>query len=488
MTNRLLIVAILLLLSNVSKSQSTFLKTYQSPEYDSFYSVAETSDNEYIFCGSKEKSPGANFNAYLTKVDISGEPVGEYSLNSVETESGFTFIRKATGSSNFYVSGYENPDDSMNYTKIWEIDEDLSIGSVYYVGFNDTLINTPVNFINLGDSAFYVLSNTWYSTKTSPDISLLKINSDSTYLFYESSQRALRWPSGIIFDSLTNSLKIAYFGNQVKDRSPVTITTFDLDLNITDSFHPEVDIQNLNYGFSMLNDTSWVIVAYTQKMTGDNCLFAAKYHNNSLLDSLELHNNHDTITYSGFGQSVLPLDTCTWIVGIYNIDPRTLWQSDPTWIQLSKLNADFELTDQFYYGGDGSYNPFDIISTTDGGILMTGNYYNPNAVPLVHQRDPFILKVNSDGLIVNIDNPPQPVAQEAIVLPNPGSEFLQVKLAIQHKSAHIQLYDINGRFVLESDLIGDLHKVSTNNLGTGTYIYRITASNRVIGSGKWIKQ
>ena len=174
MTNRLLIVAILLLLSNVSKSQSTFLKIYQSPEYDSFYSVAETSDNEYIFCGSKEKSPGANFNAYLTKVDISGEPVGEYSLNSVETESGFTFIRKATGSSNFYVSGYENPDDSMNYTKIWEIDEDLSIGSVYYVGFNDTLINTPVNFINLGDSAFYVLSNTWYSTKTSPDISCLK--------------------------------------------------------------------------------------------------------------------------------------------------------------------------------------------------------------------------------------------------------------------------------------------------------------------------
>ncbi|HOP14366.1 MAG TPA: T9SS type A sorting domain-containing protein, partial [Lentimicrobium sp.] len=118
----------------------------------------------------------------------------------------------------------------------------------------------------------------------------------------------------------------------------------------------------------------------------------------------------------------------------------------------------------------------------------TGDYYNPNSAPMVYQRDPFVLKLNSEGLIVNVDNHEEPIAQEALVLPNPGREFLQVKLAVQHKSAHFQLFDLGGRLVLETDLSRDIKQIGTAQLGSGAYIYRITASNRVIGSGKWVKE
>ncbi len=75
-----------------------------------------------------------------------------------------------------------------------------------------------------------------------------------------------------------------------------------------------------------------------------------------------------------------------------------------------------------------------------------------------------------------------------MVFPNPGKEFLQVKLVVQHKSAHLQFFDMSGRLVLETDLSGDMQRIETAQLGSGAYIYRITASNRVIGSGKWVKE
>ncbi|MBL7906220.1 MAG: T9SS type A sorting domain-containing protein, partial [Bacteroidales bacterium] len=57
-----------------------------------------------------------------------------------------------------------------------------------------------------------------------------------------------------------------------------------------------------------------------------------------------------------------------------------------------------------------------------------------------------------------------------------------------HKTARFQLFDTGGRQVLETDLSGDMQRVKTEQLPSGVYIYRITGSNRVIGSGKWLKE
>ena len=487
------IIAVLLLLVKISESQNTFLNHYPSAEYDSFYSVAETEDSGYIICGSK-KIGGANsiFNSWVVKIDFQGVLSNDTLLSNNDVDAGFSFIRKSKmDNSKFYICGYLNPSDSMNFTGIWEYNQDLSLIRVFGTEFKDTLLNTPVGYVNLGDSAFFLYSGTRHSTSSSTDISLLKITQpDNSYTLFEPGDYRLRWPSGIIYDSLADNIKIAYVGADVKSGLPVKVLSFDLNLNNTATYEPNVNFTNLNYGFNLINDSSLLLTGYRDDpFSGNNCLLAYKFDNNmTVLDSLQVYTNADTITYSGWGQSVLSLDTCTWVVGIHNLNPNTFWQPTPTWMQLSRINSDFELTDQFYYGGDGLYYPFDIISTSDGGIMVVGNFYNPNAIPLVQQRDPFVLKVNSEGLIVNVNNPEKPIAQEAIVLPNPGSEYLQVKLAIQHKTAHFQLFDINGRLILEENLQGDMHRVSTSSLNSGTYIYRITASNRVIGSGKWVKE
>jgi len=62
-----------------------------------------------------------------------------------------------------------------------------------------------------------------------------------------------------------------------------------------------------------------------------------------------------------------------------------------------------------------------------------------------------------------------------------------VKLAVQHKTATLQLFDLNGRLVHTEEIIGDMQQVNTTALAGGIYPYRITANNRLIGGGKWVK-
>jgi len=495
MNKHLIISAFLILLFYQSISQTTFFRIYKSPEYNTMFSASETTANEFILCGRKDNLQGSNFpNAQLFKIGADGNIIQEKVFESNLIQSSFSTLRKTISNSDiFHLTGKVDSvsgDSIFHLIKLWEIDDNLNFLKEYTLNFGDSVNNLPQSFVNVNDSLIYFLSALFRPQYSNNDFSLVKLNLyDGNVNTYFPPQHAFRIPSNFTLDTINQQLRVLCAGSSLKSKGIVRTFSFDMDLNYISEFEPDINFTSITCRLSNYYNDSHIISGNILKPSGVTGLYNFVFNNNNeLIDSVALFSSADTLTYPGSGNSILVADSSIWSVGIYNIDPSTFWQPDPTWIQLSKMNSSFELTEQFYYGGDGMYIPYDIISTSDGGILVTGNYYNPNAVPLVHQRDPFVLKVNKDGLIVNIDDPQQPIAQEALVFPNPGTEFLQVKLAIQHKSAHIQLIDIGGRLVLETDLTGDLQQVETSQLGPGTFIYRITASNRVIGSGKWVKQ
>jgi len=495
MKKNLIILSILILSIETAISQSTFLRTYKSLENNTMYSVSETIDHDFILCGSKETFQGSLFlNAQLIKIDVHGNVLQERILESDSIQSSFATLRKTiAGESGFFLTGRKDSvssDEVFHLLKLWKLDENLNFVNEFSLNFADSVVIFPQQYVNQNDSIIYILSIYIRPPNNQSDFSLVKFNLiDETAESYFPSQNALRIPSNFILDTINQQLRILCAGSSLKSKGILRLFSFDMDLNYISEFEPDFNFASITCRLSNYNNNSYIISGNILKPTGEKCLYNLIFNNNNeFIDSTALFCSIDTLTYPGSGNSILVSDSGIWSVGIFNIDPSTLWQSDPTWIQLSRLNPEFELTDQYYYGGDGLYNPYDIISTSDGGMLITGNYYNPLAVPLVHQRDPFVLKLNSEGLIVNVDNPEQTIAQEALVLPNPGREFLQVKLAIQHKSAHFQLFDMGGRLVLETDLSEDMQRIETRQLGSGAYIYRITASKRGIGSGKWVKE
>ncbi len=494
---RLIVLFIVMAFSyGFARAQSTFFRIYKSQEYNTMYSVSETTDHNFILCGFKETFQGSSFyNAQLLKIGGQGNILQERVLESDSIVSTFATIRNTISGDDpgFYLTGRKDSvsgDDVFHLLKLWKIDENLNFVNEFSLNFADSLVNFPQQFINLNDSIIYILSSYVRPPATRRDFSIVKFNlSDLAVCSYFPSVNAPRIFSNVVFDTINQQMKILISGPSLKEKGFLRNLTFDMNLNYISEFEPDFNFPSLIYRMVNYNNNSYIILGNNSKPSGEICLSNLIYNNNNeLIDSISLYCSADTLTYPGSGTGILVSSCGIWSIGIYNFNPNTFWPQDPTWIQLSKLNNDFELTDQFYYGGDGTYIPYDIIPTSDGGMLITGDYYNPNSAPMVYQRDPFVLKLNSEGLIVNVDNHEEPIAQEALVLPNPGREFLQVKLAVQHKSAHFQLFDLGGRLVLETDLSRDIKQIGTAQLGSGAYIYRITASNRVIGSGKWVKE
>lgn len=488
-----LIIITLVFFSLSAKSQINFFRYYPDPLNEYIYSVAETADHHFLLCGSTMTNSFFN-NGSILKINDSGDIVQKKNLNSATIQSFFSSVKRTSLDSTGYILvGKEDSisnGQSYNSVKIWKLDDSLNFTDEFTYRFGNTVINTPQAYVNINDSLLFIVSSKSEIPQNNHDFSLLKYNLyDGSWLYYQPENNALRNPTGLLWNNTFSRLSFPVFGNSLKESGPSCIFTFDQDLNFVSQFEPDYTFIS-NIGMSAVGDSAYVISGTLPEGLYTDSYVTIKYRfDNIQLDSVHLYTDMDTLVYPGFGVVNLVLDSCIWVVGMYNTRPEQgYWQNDPSWIQLNKINSRFELCEQLFYGGDAYYFPYNVISTDDGGLMVVGTRYDALAVPHLYQHDPFVLKVNSEGLIVEVNNPEKPITQEAIVMPNPGRDYLQVRLAIQHKTAAFQLFDINGRLMLEESIQGDMQRIETGKLVPGIYIYRITAANRVIGSGKWVKE
>jgi len=477
-------------------SQTSFFKYYPSEEHDEAFCSAEDEDGNFFITGTRYFLPDyTRNNGFVYKIDSNGNLVQEISLQSENGNTYCTAINFINAPyERFEVTGNErslNNNDFLFHITLWQIDNQLNILSKDSFCRSNTNFNVPEETLVLNDSVLYVLSALSDEAKSIPHLSMLKIGLPADSLaYYQSDLSGVQDPSDLIYNLTDSTIVVTYGGSLFKDNSYTKLLKLDANLNHLSTYDPDAFLMN-NSGLSTYTANSFLLTSTTTSLQNDypHLITTEFNYNFELMNSIEVLSNPDTLLYCGGAKNTLVLNNEIWSIGIYNAIPGQYpWQEEPSWIQINRINGNFELIDQHFYGGDAYYISFDIKPANDGGAIIVGSRYDAHAVPFVAQKDPFVLKVNSEGLIVNVDNPALPLAQEAIVLPNPGREYLRVKLAVQHKSAQFQLFDLSGKLVLEARVAGDMQQIATSQLGCGTYVYRITAQNRVIGSGKWVKE
>jgi len=174
--------------------------------------------------------------------------------------------------------------------------------------------------------------------------------------------------------------------------------------------------------------------------------------------------------------------------GTRNLDKYNPYHShQPSWLMLFQTDSLLNLRWECFYGGDAYYVMQKLIATRDGGCLVAGtrfDYHNNNE----NKTDIIVLKLNSEGLLVGQNELQESLLREAIVYPNPGSTIMQVRLAVQHPEALLELFDSQGKLVLSQQLHEKESRINTAKLLPGTYIYRLSAATGLNESGKWIKQ
>jgi len=169
----------------------------------------------------------------------------------------------------------------------------------------------------------------------------------------------------------------------------------------------------------------------------------------------------------------------------YALDPGQ--QPVPTWFVILQTDSMLNVRWERFYGGNANHLMNKLIATRDGGCLIAGTRYDYINDP-VPQTDIIVLKLNSEGLLVSQNELQECLLREAIVYPNPGSTIMQVRLAVQHPKALLELFDSQGKLVLSQQLHEKESRINTAYLPTGTYIYRLSAETGLNESGKWVKR
>jgi len=193
----------------------------------------------------------------------------------------------------------------------------------------------------------------------------------------------------------------------------------------------------------------------------------------------------DTVTYPAYNTNLDFLDVRNiYIGGTKNQDWSGIFSYNTSYIIIGKYDSTLNIKWQKSYGGDTYYMVWSIIATTDGGCII-GASTNDYAT-MGDQRDIYILKVDSNGLITGIHQPPMNTTKKILVYPNPGNDLIYVETQLKNTVFH--LYDLMGNEVCNKDLIPGRNEMQIQGLKSGLYFYRIARDSQVIECGKWLKE
>ncbi len=195
----------------------------------------------------------------------------------------------------------------------------------------------------------------------------------------------------------------------------------------------------------------------------------------------------DTLDYASFGRSVgFSKNGDIYISGTHNIT-LGFYPNVPSWIILTKLDSNFNRVFTKYYNPDGKYYyNIDLLTCKDNGIILSNmRYDSENNEDPPYNLDAWLTKVDANGYMTGEKENKQIEVKNALLYPNPGSNLLQVDCG--WPQAELTLLNMNAIKVLTKHLKSCHSTINTTFLSSGEYIWIIRSNNKVIETGKWIK-
>ncbi len=315
------------------------------------------------------------------------------------------------------------------------------------------------------------------------------LHNDFTMYFYEFNNELDSIKAKFFLDSnkiLCYAIKALSNGNYW-GINEVNLKYFILDpeLNLTsETYIP--DYITGNYGVKWDTDTSFYLAG--EWNPANDIGFIKQYHPTDATGHLfQSWGTTDTIDFPAlWGALNFNNKDSIYIGGTTNFWV-TYFGTWPSWYFVIQTDSNLNVRWERFYGGDAYYVMQKIIASNDGGCIIAGTRYDYQNVT-EEELDIHILKLNSEGLLVSTEENPAIEMHEALVFPNPGSNYLKVRIAAQYKQSTFELFDISGKKVLSQQISGKWGVVNTTFLNTGTYIYKIYNTEGLFESGKWVKQ
>lgn len=431
---------------------------------------------------------------YLVELDASGNVAQEISIQHNDTASSL-FLSIHYSNQYYHLAGrvmVDSLNDKLWYLKLnqdFEVVKDTSYHLVLNrrIAYMNSIVDSENNLVIAG----YTVRN------DTNHMGNIIYNYDP--FFFKTSNAGDSLTS--VFYTITSPLSTVFDIIESKDSSKY----FTFGWNFTEAFLTSSAMLTLNKEFDSLDIDSiplGVKLFYYPTYINDSSLLicgVGTLSNNYALNVLTITEEAEMINYNHFKRPDQSKDYPSiqngislyadnyYIGGTSNMDYyNPYFSSYDSWFHLVKINEDITPQWEYWYGGDAYYVLYYVLATDDGGCFMVGTRYDYLTQDM--ERDIYIVKVNSEGLITGLPENAEINMTEAIVYPNPGNEEIKVRIAAQHKQSLFELFDLNGRLVLNENFTGTDGIVNTTFVPSGTYVYKITNTSGLNETGKWIKQ
>jgi len=480
-------------LSLQAMAQNTFFNIYNTHQIETTFDAILASDGSLIIVGKRSTTiTEEDVCGLIMKVDENGNLLKEITLIN-QNRTYYFIIDSVPNSDNEYVvMGAMDSivgDELYSSIIICRIDGQLNIISQYNFHHQKNYKIYPWKHTFTNDSTMMLLIDTRTNTQpTSPAIIVTEVRlpADSIRSFI-SEPGILSMPGDIIYVPESDEFHVAYFGGFLTDLWDIKMLRLDNKLNKIESLQAPERMFSTPC-ITKLTDSSYFLTATSRIEVGLQtvrtiCVYKMDKHANGI-SGTQFYNHPDTILYGGWKSNTVIVDNSIFITGVYNIDPLAVpWQSTPTWIQITRLDMDLNILSDYFYGGDAVYYPYNILQTQDNGALITGIIWD---FQVPKQLDIFAMKVNSDGIIVNVPENVSMQTTEAILYPNPTREQITVDFSRLYTSATLQLIDISGKTVFTTQLTSNRQTIDISALPAGTYVYKIFNQKGLEETGKLI--
>ncbi|NQT76587.1 MAG: T9SS type A sorting domain-containing protein [Bacteroidetes bacterium] len=495
MLKKLITLIILLLSGNILFAQYTFEQIISKPEDQVINHVIEDNEGNFVLVGRMHHIDTYYSGGYIIKIDSSGDVLQEKIIQQTDTNSCILFNIHCFAD-HYYILGsrtYIYPDTTYNlwYLKLnsnldIENEKFLNIPDKRWFSYIKSIIDSDTNIVITGYTTREDTSGpSPIPYNNDPFFYKLSLSGDSLTSKFMSLPFKLTLSTDIIEKSVTTAYYA--FGNDFADL-PLTGQRFELSKNF-DSLNI-VEVPYFIYGYFSsvwLNDTSILICGQGGPETTPNYSLNVLSHTE---DNIPVDYNYFKIEgnmrdHPAMYYGVSKNGDNVYVGGTSNFDyANPFFSTFDSWFHLIKINPDITAIWEYWYGGDAYYHLYSILATSDGGCLMVGNRYDNEAQAM--ERDIFIIKVNSDGILVWTQE--IPIAyQQTTIYPNPGTSRLNIKT--YGNDLDFELANMNGQVLIKQLINNKTNTINTEPLKPGMYFYRlINKKDKTIETGKWIKK
>jgi len=491
MINKIIYSILFVFLINDLNAQHSFEKIISTQEDQVINDVLEDDDGNFLLVGRIHNIESNLVEGYLLMVDSSGNLIEEKVIQPTDTNA-YIFFNVHFYDNNYYLLGSSTGPLSHDKKNLWymKLSKDLDILSQNelelptgkWFSYFNSIIDSDTNFVIAGYTS---RNDSIQIIHSDPAFIKISIDGDSicSNFMTEPPQR-----SRLAFDIIENYNHTDYYAfvsrftnssigqKLVLNKNLDSINLQPIPLGIFDNYSP-VYLTDSTILLSGLG-SPYQSVPYALNVISIN-------DQTELIDYNYFKLSDNFREYPAMYNGVSKNGGNIFIGGTSNFDfYNPFFSTLNSWFHLIKINPDISPIWEYWYGGDVYYHLYSILATNDGGCLMVGNRYDDETQVL--ERDIYIAKVNTDGLIVWT----QEILinkQETTVYPNPGTNQLIIKTS--GNLMDFELKNITGQLIINKRIENNYKTINTESLRSGIYLYRIIdKKNKTIETGKWIKK